>query len=305
MLKMTETRPTQVPVLEKMEISDILDTAIRLYRHNFVPLLEIVAIVQIVVLAGNLVMTWLFWGSVMTTSGEEVPWGALAGAAPIALVWIGALIILFPLSEAALAFATSEFYLGRRISVIEAYRRMWPLAWRLLLTMFLVYLGVWAGIAMCIIPGIIIFVWFSITTPIVAIERSWGAEALRRSYKLVSGEGWRVFATLLLLYLIVGVATYALTILPTLGLMLGLSEAQPLLAQSLVQAIQTVAQIIVRPVAMIGVVLIYYDLRIRKEGFDLVMLAEAIRPSRSDGSRDLGAEQLRPGGMKLPPYPEE
>ena len=143
MLKMTETRPTRVPVLEKMEIADILDTAIRLYRHNFVPLLEIVAIVQIVVLAGNLVMTWLFWGSVMTTSGEEVPWGALARAAPIALVWIGALIILFPLSEAALAFATSEFYLGRRISVIEAYRRMWPLAWRLLLTMFLVYLGVW------------------------------------------------------------------------------------------------------------------------------------------------------------------
>ncbi len=302
---MAEAGPRQVPILAKMEIADILDAAIRLYRHNFLLLLQIVAVVQLVVLAGNLVMTWLFFGSLMGTSGEEVPWAAIIGGAPLLLVWAVGMIILVPLSQGALAFAISEAYLGRRISAVEAYRRMWPLVWRLLLTMILVGLATATGLIFCIIPAFILMVWFAITTPIVAIERIWGPEAMRRSYDLISGHGWRVFATLLLLYLIVGVATYAIYALPYIALTALLADTNPLLYQSLAQAVQTVANIIVQPVAMIGIVLIYYDLRIRKEGFDLMMLAQAMEASSPGAGRDWGAEGFRPASVELPPRPED
>ena len=302
---MAEARPSQVPILAKMEIADILDAAIRLYRHNFLLLLEIVAVVQLVVLAGSLVMTWLFFGSLMGTSGEEVPWAAIADNAPLFLVCVAGMIILLSLGQGALAFAISEAYLGRRISVAEAYRRMWPLVWRLLLTMILVGLATATGLIFCIIPAFILMVWFAITTPIVAIERIWGPEAMRRSYDLISGHGWRVFATLLLLYLIVVVATYAIYALPAFGIMMLLGESNPLVAQSLSQAVQTVANIIVQPVVMIGIVLIYYDLRIRKEGFDLMMLAQAMEASSPGAGRDWRPEGFRPASVELPPRPED
>ena len=42
------------------------------------------------------------------------------------------------------------------------------------------------------------------------------------------------------------------------------------------QAFAGTVMILLRPIPMIGAVLVYYDLRIRKEGFDLWMMAEAL-----------------------------
>ncbi len=302
---MAQTGQTQVPVLEKMEIADILDAAIRLYRHNFLVLLEIAAAVQVVILAGYLILIWAGLGPIMMTPSEEVPWASLLGMIPAILVLAFAGIILYPLSEGALAFAVSEMYLGRRISALDAYQRIAPLLWRLLVTMILVGLAVGLGSIFCLVPGILCYVWFCVSTPVVAVERRAGPDAMSRSHNLVSGHGWRVFGTLLLLYLIVSVASYAITLVPNLVVMLVLSESYPLLAQSLAQGISSVAQILVRPVLMIGFVLIYYDLRIRKEGFDLVMLAEAMESSSRGDAVAYEPGGFRPASLEPPPEPEK
>ncbi len=222
---MSETTAREVPLLQKMEIADILDTAIRLYRHNFTLFMEIVAVVQVFLMAIYVIGMWAVSQTVMTTGGEEIPWLALLGLGPIGLLYIGGWILLFPVSEGALAFAVSETYLGRRISVLEAYRRMWPLIWRLLGTMILVSIVMSLGTGMCLIPGLLVWVWFAITTPIVALERSWGPTAMDRSYRLVSGHWWRVLGALLLLQLIIIVATVAISILPAIIVMLWLGES--------------------------------------------------------------------------------
>ena len=301
---MTDTNQQRVPLLQKMEIADILDTAIRLYRQNFTLFMEIVAVVQVFLMAIYVIGMWAATQTIMTTGGEEIPWQALLGLGPLGLLYIGGWILLFPLSEAALAFAVSEAYLGRRISVLEAYRRMWPLIWRLLGTMILVSIVISLGIGMCLIPGILVWVWFAITTPIVALERSWGPTAMDRSYRLVSGHWWRVLGTLLLLQLILIVVTLAISLPAMLAVMLLLSESDPLLAQSLMTAIQTITNIVVRPVLMIGVVLIYYDLRIRKEGFDLVTLTQALERSRGEGAGEEKPAASQPSERELPPAPD-
>jgi len=301
---MTETSQQRVPLLQKMEIADILDTAIRLYRHNFTLFLEIVAVVQVFLMAIYMIGMWIGVQTIMATPSEEIPWKALLGLGPLALLYIGGLILLFPVSEGALAFAVSETYLGRRISVLEAYRRMWPLIWRLLGTMVLVSIAISLGTSMCLIPGLLVWVWFAITTPIVALERIAGPTAMDRSYRLVTGHWWRVLGTLLLLQLIMIVATIAIAILPAIVVMLLLGDSSPLLAQSLTTAIQTITNIVVRPVLMIGTVLIYYDLRIRKEGFDLVMLTEALERSRGKGAGEEKPPVSQPSERELPPAPD-
>ncbi len=300
---MSETTSGQVPLLQKMEIADILDTAIRLYRHNFTLFMEIVAVVQVFLMAIYMIGMWATAQTMITTGGEEIPWQALLGLGPLGLLSIGGWILLFPVSEAALAFAVSETYLGRRITVLEAYRRMWPLIWRLLGTMILVSIVISLGTGMCLIPGLLAWVWFAITTPIVALERSWGPTAMGRSYQLVSGHWWRVLGTLLLLQLIIIVATVAIFVLPAVVVMLLFGESNPLLAQSLTTAIQTTSNIVIRPVLMIGTVLIYYDLRIRKEGFDLVMLTQALERSRGEGGREQKPVAFPPPDQELPSGP--
>jgi len=300
---MTEASGRHVPVLQKMEIADLLDAAIRLYRYNFTRFLEIVAVVQVALMVLYLATMWTF-SQVLMAPSEEVPWAAVLGLGPLGLLYIAGWALLFPLGEAALAFAVSETYLGRQIGVWEAYRRMLPLVWRLLGTMILVGVLIYLGVMICLIPGILAWVWFSVTTPIVALEQTWGMGAMDRSYKLVSGHGWRVFITLALLQLIVLVATIAMGVLPILIIMLALGETNPLLAQSLAQAIGTATNIVVRPVAMIGVVLIYYDLRIRKEGFDLVTLTRALERSRGEGAGDEKPAASQPSDRELPPAPD-
>jgi len=301
---MTDTNQQRVPLLQKMEIADILDTAIRLYRHNFTLFMEIVAVVQVFLMAIYMIGMWVGTQTIMATPSEEIPWHALLGLGPLGLLYIGGWILLFPVSEAALAFAVSETYLGRRISVLEAYRRMWPLIWRLLGTMILVSIVISLGTGMCLIPGLLVWVWFAITTPIVALERTAGPTAMDRSYRLVSGHWWRVLGALLLLQLIIIVATLAISLPAMLAVMLLLGESNPLLAQSLTTAVQTITNIVVRPVLMIGTVLIYYDLRIRKEGFDLVTLTQALERSRGVDATEEKPAASQPSERELPPTPD-
>jgi len=310
---MSETALGQAPVLQKMEIADILDTAIRLYRHNFTLLLEIVAIAQ-----GPLVVFYV-WAAelvskvILAPVGAQMPWDAVAGIIGIGVLVLLAGSLLYPLGEAALTIAISQTYLGSTITLREAYRRAWPLWWKLLLTMLLVNLLIQIGMQFFYILGILCWVWFCLATPIVVLEKNWGPSAMGRSYNLIRGRGWRVFATLLLLQLLVFVASAALSIIPIVVALLLTLPTNPMLSVPLIVAATMVTGIVVRPVAMTGTVLIYYDLRIRKEGFDLVMLTQALEGSRGKAGEAVPPPpppvpgDVPPTGIRvpLPPRPEK
>jgi Mn2+/Fe2+ NRAMP family transporter len=97
-----------------------------------------------------------------------------------------------------------------------------------------------------------------------------------RSWRLVEGRWWRTFFTLLLMFVIWFVARTAL-------------RAFIVLAQSLLQlVIPTVAALwiaaassvivgsLVNPLLQIAIVLIYFDLRVRREALDLFQLAQRV-----------------------------
>jgi len=112
---------------------------------------------------------------------------------------------------------------------------------------------------------------------VVAIEGKWGLEAMNRSAELTAGRGWSAFVVMAILILMVSVVSLGVAApLQILTFVWAQDEPKLILAQTGYQLLATLVTILMRPLYMVGAVLIYYDLRIRKEGFDLYMMAEAL-----------------------------
>lgn len=266
------------PVLRPLNIADILDLAIRLYRQNLGPFLGIVAIVYIPVGITQVAAAYVL-GTVsqsMPTNPEEVPWTqfGVMGLAVLGMVLVSLLAV--PLGQGALTIAVSRRYLNEPVAVADAYRSIGTRWGVLIATVALVGLAVTVGTVFCVIPGVWLAILWMFAAPIIAIEGLGPIAAMKRSMALIEGEWWRCFGTYMLLSLLTGLITSAaswpITILTTLTLM----EKNLPLAQAINQGVGVAVSIVVQPVLITGLVLLYYDLRVRKEGFDLQLLAQAM-----------------------------
>ncbi len=276
----------QVPVLRPMNVGDIVDASIRIYRHTFLPLLGIAAIVQVPLQAVGVCVGQMVSHTMLATesagASAEPPWGQLAAAAGAYLGWLLLIIFLQPLGEAALAIAVSERYLGHPVTIGGAYRAAFPYYGRVLWTSLLFSLFV-AGVSIfgCVAAPILVL-WVMVRfflgpDVVVVLENRWGPDALRRGYELTAGYFWSVFAALAILQLMIICATVGIYLAFLFGSSVFAHDPHKQdVLQMAFQATSGTAAILLRPIPMIGAVLIYYDLRIRKEGFDLMMMAEAL-----------------------------
>jgi hypothetical protein len=64
-------------------------------------------------------------------------------------------------------------------------------------------IGVGIGLLLLVIPGLILFTMWSVGGPSIVIERVGPIEAFGRSWRLVRGDAWAVFGTLLVVLVIV------------------------------------------------------------------------------------------------------
>jgi hypothetical protein len=98
---------------------------------------------------------------------------------------------------------------------------------------------------------------------------------LGRSWSLVSGSWWRTFGILLIVGILQSIISYALLILFTLFADI-FSTGD--FRSALVSVGSTLLSALVSPITTIAVVLLYFDLRVRKEGLDLDQLAQQTSP---------------------------
>ena len=125
------------------------------------------------------------------------------------------------------------------------------------------------------------------TPQAIVLEKLGGIEGLRRSWRLVRGSFWRVLGITLVLSILVAIIgqgpAYVITIV---------ASALPFPALGIVinAVTQALINIVVLPLEFAAFTLLYYDLRIRKEGFDLQLMAEQLRPSLSGLSSDSGGD---------------
>jgi hypothetical protein len=84
---------------------------------------------------------------------------------------------------------------------------------QLILVGIVVGVGVLVGFILIIIPGLILLTIWSVSAPVVVLERPGGLRALGRSRELVRGNGWRVFGVVLVFFLLVVVLGTTLELL--------------------------------------------------------------------------------------------
>jgi hypothetical protein len=266
--------------LRPMGIGDILDTTFRLYRQRFLTFLLIALIVYV---------PYAFLIALIQPAGtpetpashlqqQEVvyqrdaqPPSAMAANPAVAVTGIIGIVIfaivLLPLCSAALVHNISATYLGENLTAGQSYARAAPRLLGLLWTMILSMLTIWLGILLLIVPGIIFSLWFLLITPVVILECKSGSKAMGRSRELMRGNLNKGF--------VLGLTVWVFGFL--FGLALGtLTSWAPLPHPAVRLFLNTVLQAIILPIQTAPWILLYYDLRIRKEAFDLQKLTEAL-----------------------------
>ena len=236
----------------------MLDVSFGLYRSLFVTLLVVAVIVHVL-------PTLL--GVYLQTSGQIFSLWA------VTLAYFLLAAILSSLGVAATTHIVSEAYLGRRISAGEALGRAVSLLWRLIVISVLTWLLVSIGFMLLVVPGVILLSGLLLASVVMVVETpSRATAAMARSWELTRGYRGKVFGTVFLAFLLLmipGVAVGAIWSVVGGG---GAAAGPPSLVAEVLTA---VLQVLVYPYVYTVVTLVYYDLRIRKEGFDLELLAAA------------------------------
>ncbi len=287
-----------------MPLPELLDELFRLYRRYF-PVIAGLSVLLVVpglltsLLSGSyrsnsvgLLITYINGGStallqrIQDLQAQQSPgWGLLGGL-------IG--LIIVPFAAAGIYRAAIDAANGQAITIGSVLRgtlaRYWAV-WGYLLLLGLIFTGVtivWVITFIVPLVGfVLVFAWLAVVCwlgvrwavglPALLAERLGPVVAMRRSWNLVSGMWWRTFGILLL----TGVA-YVVISLALFALFGGIAALIPAVSEDVRSAIAAagtaLSDALIAPVFPILLTLLYFDLRVRKEGLDLDQLARETSP---------------------------
>jgi hypothetical protein len=266
----------EAPRLKPMTSTEILDGAFRLYRNNFATFLGILAIAYVPIIAIMMAVTGVLLSNLDTLAVQadrnEVPPEVIV----VFLIAVGGgvlyMLIAMPLATGALTAAVGARYLNEPISIGKAYGHVMPMFFKYLGTTMLSGLAIALGFPFCLAPGFLFMTWFFASSPICVLEGLGGTAAMGRSRELVRGHGGRVFGLLFLSIILQNAVSAPVNFGADL---LSKLLIKSLVTQNLVSsAVQQGFNMLITPFFSVIVILLYYDLRIRKEAFDLEVLAQ-------------------------------
>lgn len=306
--------------LRPMTLGEVLDRTFTLYKSHFwlfagimcLPLL-LVFLVQISAAAAGL-------------AGQTATRTAVPSPTMIASIFGGAFLFvivyfaIYAIAQAATIFAVSDLYLGRTATVRTSFGKLRGRVLRAIGVIFLIVLMVGAafiglmivgsillvavpglvrsplslliilpGFVALLIPGFILLVRTAVAVPSAMLEDKSPAAAIGRSMELTKGFAMQVFL-IFLLTVVLAVAAAAVFQYPFMFLTLmetARHHSVPFAFLMLQYLASFISSVLVGPIATIAFSLMYYNLRVRKEAFDLQHLIAS----------------LPAGSQPLPPVP--
>lgn len=265
-------RGRPIPIRE-MRVGELLDSAIKILRLHWRTYFGIAAYIMVPLIFIESFLTREDLGALSDVFSGTVPSDERSTTAIVANVASVLLQLFFirPFLTGAFAKATSELYVGGIPDIRETYRFALGKVRSILWVSILVVLATIGGTILLIIPGIIFYFRFVFSSIIVVTEDLRGTDALRRSWRLSKKFFWKTFGTLFVAQLLTSIIGGILTI--PFAIVSGIigPAGWPLMAIG-----NALGQIVTLPFLTTIVVLLYFDLRIRKEGLDLTMMVEDI-----------------------------
>jgi hypothetical protein len=325
-------RPQPAYALRPLSLGEILDRSFAVYRANFwlfVGIASLSAMVQFIANAALLVINRGFIPNPRTQRvGFHFHFGVQEGGAGISTLLF---FLAAAVTQAATVWALSEVYLGRRTTIGEsigavigrwlrflgiALWQAWSVLWLPLVMMvpaiflmqrmrfgmagavgggILIFLAATGGLTF----GIIAFLRNSLAVQAAVVEGLKVRKAMRRSKVLAAGAKGRIFVVYLItwcLFMVAGVMEMPLLMIIGFGALKG---ERHLLLQVVLQVVNFVAHSAVTPVLMIGLSLVYFDQRVRQDGFDLLLMLDGGAGAPTSGA-DPGIEDAGASGGAPP-----
>jgi hypothetical protein len=265
--------------LRPLGVGEILDVAIKIYRARFGVLIRAVTVVLAPVFALSAVIRLSIpasdnlFGSTQPGSTPEIDgsqiWAFAAGTLLIAIL----AFVASQVATGACFKAVSGAYLDEQPDWRESLRFARSRLGSLLWLSFLLVVTLTPAFLACLVPGIYLYVAWSVAAPALLLEDRRGWAALKRSRELVRGRFWPTVGVLLLVTILSGIVQAIF-----LGVLSGLvSVTGNEVAQALADAVgQTASSALTTPLSASVLTVLYFDLRVRKEGFDLELLARRL-----------------------------
>ncbi|HEY2120253.1 MAG TPA: glycerophosphoryl diester phosphodiesterase membrane domain-containing protein [Candidatus Acidoferrum sp.] len=267
--------------LRPLSLGEILDRTFSLYRKHFVLFLGITAIPHLLPLAINLAKV-LLSGTSTVNLGRAQQLQSGAGNGEIAVfgafaTLIGAVVTLiaYLFSQGATVYAVSDLYLGRSTTVGESLRKMWGQLANLFGVSILNGFAIIVSALALLIPGIYVACRLITCIPAALLEDLGARASLERSWELTKDNAGRSFL-IYVLYLAMLYGIIMLFMIP-FTVMIAMAPKDPSvfrMSAALLQVGTFVAQVLVGPFFLIAISVFYYDLRVKKEAFDLQMMMD-------------------------------
>ncbi len=271
--------------LQALSIGKLLDKAFRIYRANFVVFVGIVALGLIPTTFLRVISLTYFDTSQLVDRLEQF--------------FIHSLISL------ALTASISQSYLYQHTITIREALRLGLRGYGSLLgayflqglaigipAVILVFCAIEVGLStnseigliafliIIIILAVFIGTRWAMVLPCVALEETGATDSLGRSWDLTKGYFWRVLGTSML----AGILVLIIAALPEIVL---LFVIEAFIDSSFINALLSTiaaqfALILTLPLSVTVTTLIYFDLRVRKEGYDLELMTQETLPVAED-----------------------
>jgi hypothetical protein len=278
--------------LRPLSLGEILDRTFSIYRRNFLLFLGIAALPHLLVLALQLVQSMRLPIGVIAGRNPSIGNSLYAGGVLTIVAWIVQLFA-YLFTQGGSVFAVSEIYLGRPITIGESFGRMRGELGNLFVVLLLNSLLVFGAPVLCFVgaiasgtpslmffgfvlfmyPGIYLACRLMVCVPCALLENIGPRASLERSFSLTKGSAGRAFVVYLLYVLLIWAAASLLTWPFAAGIVA--SQKDPTMLRiwlALTQVGSFIAEVLVGPFLTIAAAIFYFDLRVRKEAFDLQIL---------------------------------
>jgi hypothetical protein len=257
--------------LRPLSTGELLDRTFSLYRSHFGLFMGIFALPHLAVLTFQCVgITFQSPTPQLSNVLLTSLWGLLAAAFSLAVS---------AASQAATVVAVSEVHLDRPTSIMDSFARVKGQILGVVGLSLLIGLAAGAACVAFLVPGIYLFVMWSLAVPAKVLENKGVLDSMSRSSDLTQGNRWRIFV-MWVLFILLGVGVGILLRWPVEAAA-GVSSIFALQRKAgwwqvglLVSAY--ISECLVGPLATIAFSLVYYDERVRKEAFDLQLMMTTI-----------------------------
>jgi len=283
--------------LQPLNMGGILDRAIQILRGRFTLFAGIAVFPGLAQLGGQLLSVNPNSGIAVASNGQTAFEFARYGASTLFSI---ANLVLQAIATAAICLAASRVYLGDSISIRSAYGAFgtkvgrliwlqilqglyagWPLIFAVVVSVAIASSGVSIYLQIPIwilgsIPCLALYARCALAFPAAAIENLSASAAFERSVKLGEGGRWRICGGFVL------PLAAALAFIFSLDWLIELIKTtspflagSPFVVAGLTGIVSFAGDLVFIPLSAIVLTVLYYDQRIRREGYDVERMMDA------------------------------